>query len=59
MTEGTWTQTGEEIANSVTGTIHSIFAPQEGESTEPPLPELDSGLLEERFSIELVQSDTS
>ena len=54
--EGPQIQTGEKIANSVMVTIHSIFAPQD--FTKQPLPELDSGLLQERFSLPLVRSDT-
>ena len=53
--EGPQIQTGEEIANSVMVTIHSIFAPQD--FTKQPLPELDSGLLQERFSLPLVRTD--
>lgn len=51
----------EETANSLTTTIHSIFALKKEalDFTNQPLPGLDSGLLEEKFSLQLVKSDTS
>ena len=51
----------EEIANSLTMIIHSIFALKKEalEFTNQPLPELDNGLFEEKFSLQLVKSDTS
>lgn len=50
----------EELQIHLTMTIHSIFALKEAlDFTNQPLPRLDSGLLEEKFSLLLDKSDTS
>ena len=48
----------EETANSLTMTIHSIFALRKEalDFTNQPLSQLDSGLLEEKLSLELIKS---